>query len=116
MKIISPLISMTNTASALTQCHRRVGRRWRYAIRDGGGAGGAVSMGSSMTAASFIGGKDHSSGKPARQRPLLQPGNDNFGDSRAGVSIAERKCGPRHRQTLERILDEPPNLGDDPFG
>src|SRR3954452_22029011 len=113
---MSPLISMTKTVSALIQCHSRVGRRWRYAIRRGGGAGGAASIGSSMTAASFIARNDHSSRQPARQRALLQPQIDNAGDPRACMPIAKRKCWPRHRQTLEWILEKPSDLGDDSVG
>src|SRR3954469_11893456 len=112
---MSPLISMTKTVSALIQCHSRVGRRWGYWIRRGGGAGGAASIGSSMTAASFIARNDHSSRQPARQRPLLQPGNDNVGDPGPRTAVAEGEGGAAHRSQRNRVVEQAPDLSDDPL-
>ena len=111
--IIMPLISMTKTVRAWIQCHSRVGRRWRYAIRRGTGAGAAASMGSSMTAASFICRNDHSSHQPVRQPSLLQPRHDNSCDAWSCVSIAKRQSGAAHHRQRDRVVEQPPDLRDD---
>src|SRR5438270_4060903 len=47
---------------------------------------------------------------------MLQQRHENCDDPRAPMTMSKRKCSPRHRQTLERILEEPPDFGDDSIG
>src|SRR5438270_7529110 len=82
-------------------------------MRRGGGAGGAASMGSSMTAASFIGRNDHSASTLTRHWPLLQPRTDNICDPRAGAAVAERKDRAAHRGKRDRIVEQTADFCDD---
>src|SRR3954447_3223101 len=107
-------MSMTNTVSALTQCHTRVGRRWRYAIRRGGAAGVSTSIGSSMIGWSSIGDQELSSGKATRQRLLLQPRHNHIGNARASAAVAEREARDAHRGKLGRVVKKSPCFGHDP--
>src|SRR5207302_5327889 len=46
----------------------------------------------------------------------LEPLPDDCGDPGCGVAVAEWKGRPCHRQPLGRILEQPPDLGDDAIG
>lgn len=46
----------------------------------------------------------------------LKPSLDDAGDPAARVPVSEREGRTRHRETLERILEKPPDLGNDSLG